>query len=75
VLVLGPNEGHFPQASNAPTEDEVCQLLVALTRGRKSYTLVSTGRFGKFWLKGSIFLDWLEPLLEEIVVDRSYFAG
>jgi superfamily I DNA/RNA helicase len=75
VFVLGLNEGHFPQANNAPTEDEVCQLLVALTRGRKSCTLVSTGRFGKFWLKGSIFLDWLEPLLEEIVVEKRYFAG
>ena len=74
VFVLGLNEGHFPLANNAPTEDEVCQLLVALTRGRKSCTLVSTGRFGKFWLKGSIFLNWLDPLLEEIVVDKGYFA-
>jgi len=73
VYVVGLNEGHFPLANGDPSEDEVCQLLVALTRGRLSCTLVSTGRFGADWLQDSVFVEWLSPLLETVEVNRAYF--
>lgn len=74
VFVLGMNDGHFPRDNTGVTDDEACQLLVALTRGRKSCTLVSAGRFGQEWLSRSIFLEWLKPFVEEIAIDRKYFS-
>lgn len=64
VFVVGMNDGHFPKARNAITDDEVCQLLVALSRTKKSCTLVSTGRFGMETPAPSVFLEWLSPVLE-----------
>lgn len=73
VFVVGMNEGHFPHRNSAPTNEEVCQLLVALTRTRKSCTLVSTGRLGAVQLRTSVFVRWLAPHLETLTVDRHFF--
>lgn len=67
------NNGHFPQNNDAPTDAEVCQLLVALTRARESCTIVSVGNFGGKWLEDSVFKTWLQPFLEERKVDKQYF--
>jgi len=72
VFVIGVNQGHFPRSTN-PTNAEVCQLLVALTRTRKSCTLVSTGRLGAERLGDSDFVEWLAPHTETVVVNRQYF--
>jgi hypothetical protein len=72
VFVVGVNQGHFPRSAN-PTNAEVCQLLVALTRTRKSCTLVSTGRLGAEWLGDSDFVEWLSPHTETVAVNRQYF--
>jgi hypothetical protein len=61
VFIVGMNEEHFPRDNSNPTNEEVCQLLVALTRGRKSCTLVSTGRLGASQKQRSEFLEWLAP--------------
>ena len=73
VFVVGINEGHFPHRNSAPTNEEVCQLLVALTRTRKSCTLVSTGRLGAVQLRASVFVRWLAPHLDTKTVDRHFF--
>lgn len=73
VFVVGMNEGHFPRRNSAPTNEEVCQLLVALTRTRKSCTLVSTGRLGAVQLNASVFVRWLAPHLDTITVGRQFF--
>lgn len=73
VFVVGLNAHHFPYDNAQPTEDEVCELLVALTRARKSCTLVSCQRFGNQQLAQSTFLTWLEPLLERVVVNAAYW--
>lgn len=73
VFILGMNNEHFPQKNAAPTEAEVCQLLVALTRARESCTIVSVGNFGGNWLNDSIFTEWLGPFLEEQKIDKKYF--
>jgi superfamily I DNA/RNA helicase len=75
VFIIGVNEEHFPRSNTNPTNEEVCQFLVALTRARKSCTLVSAGRFGAAWLRPSLFVRWLEPLLVEVSVDKHYFSA
>jgi superfamily I DNA/RNA helicase len=74
VFVLGLNGAHFPTTNDAPTEAEVCQLLVVLTRAREHCTLVSVQNFGGEWLGDSVFIEWLEPLLDEMTVNRDYWA-
>ncbi len=72
VFVVGLNEGHFPYKNEAPTDEEVCKLIVALTRARKSCTVVSCVNFAGTKLKRSVFLDWLRPLLDYIYVDKAF---
>jgi len=73
VFVIGVNEGHFPRNASAITNEEVCQLLVALTRTRKCCTIVSTGRFAADWVGESRFIEWLGPHLQTIQIDRTFF--
>jgi superfamily I DNA/RNA helicase len=61
VFVVGMNDEHFPRDNDAPTNEEVCQLLVTLTRARKSCTLLSVGRLGAEQKRRSVFLSWLQP--------------
>jgi hypothetical protein len=75
VFVVGFNEGHFPHDNSSPTNEEVCQLLVALTRGRKSCTVMSTGRLGAKPLARSVFLTWLQPHLSPIYVNKTFLDG
>ena len=75
TFVLGLNEHHFPRSNAAPTDDEVCSLLVALTRGKKSCTLLSCGRFGNQALNNSVFLNWLTPHLTHETVDAQWFRS
>ena len=75
VFVLGMNNEHFPQNNQAPTEAEVCQFLVALTRARESCTLVSVGNFGGNWLEDSVFTTWLQPFLDERKIDKKHFES
>jgi hypothetical protein len=74
VFIVGVNDGHFPRSNQNPSDEEVCQLLVAVTRGRKSCTLVSTKRLGAAELRRSIFVDWLRPhLAPSRYIDRAAF--
>jgi superfamily I DNA/RNA helicase len=73
VFVVGMNDGHFPHSNNAITDDEVCSLLVALTRATKSCTLVSCNRFGTEQPRKSEFVSWLAPHLSYVYVDKAYF--
>jgi superfamily I DNA/RNA helicase len=73
VFVVGVNEHHFPRDNAHPTDDEVCQLIVALTRATKSCHLLSCGRFGAQQLPGSVFLSWLAPYLQVVNVNVDYF--
>jgi len=70
-----PQRGHFPTSNQNPSEAEVCELLVALTRAREKCTLVSVRNFGGDWLDDSVFIEWLEPLLDSVTVDEAYFSG
>ena len=72
VFVVGMNDGHFPHSNNAITDDEVCSLLVALTRATKCCTLVSCNRFGNEQLRPSAFVTWLAPHLSSVYVNKAY---
>lgn len=75
VFVVGLSEGHFPMSNNNVTDDEVCCLLVALTRAQKSCTIISCGRFGNQPLRRSKFLAWLNPHLRGERIDAEYFRN
>jgi hypothetical protein len=74
VFIAGVNADHFPSRSG-PTDEHVCQLLVALTRARRTCTLVSTNRLGAQTLGKSVFVDWLRPHLNPLYVDKSYLES
>jgi hypothetical protein len=73
VFVAGMNDRHFPRLNSSVTEDEICMLLVALTRARQSCDLISCGRFGGQALQRSVFLKWLSPLTQYVRVDAEYW--
>jgi superfamily I DNA/RNA helicase len=75
VFVVGMNDGHFPRSNNAITDDEVCSLLVALTRATKRCTLVSCSRFGNEQLRPSAFVTWLAPHISSVYVNKAYLDG
>lgn len=75
VFVLGLNGGHFPTSNQNPSEAEVCELLVALTRAREKCTLMSVRNFGGDWLDDSVFIEWVTPLLDNLTVDKTYFTA
>jgi superfamily I DNA/RNA helicase len=74
VFIVGFNNGFFPRDPNAITNDEICKLLVALSRTRVECHVVSCRHFGTQWLDESTFADWIRPHLEPVEIDKTYFA-
>jgi hypothetical protein len=74
VFIAGVNEGSFPHKNASPNSDEVCQLLVALTRTKKCCYLISTKRFAGKPTGKSVFIDWLQPVIDKQTIDKTYFA-
>lgn len=72
VFIVGMNEGHVPR--HDPTDVEVMNLLVGLTRTRKSCHVLSVRQFNGTWLDKSRFVDWIGDQVEELKVDRAYFG-
>ena len=75
VFVVGVNGGHFPRDNANPTDSEVCQLIVALTRATKSCNFVSCRRFGASWVEQSVFVQWLAAYIQPVHVDAAYFSA
>jgi hypothetical protein len=73
VVIVGFNNTHFPRDPNATTDEEVCCFLVALSRTRKEYHLISCGRLGNQALRVGEFADWIENEFEEVTVNAAYF--
>jgi hypothetical protein len=74
VFVVGFNNGFFPRDPGAILDDEVCKLLVALSRTRVECHIVSCWRFGAVRLQESAFADWLRAHLEARGIDKTHFA-
>jgi superfamily I DNA/RNA helicase len=75
VFIVGFNNGFFPRDADAITDDEVCKLLVALSRTRVECQVVSCGHFGAGWLEESAFAEWIRPYLESVRIDKEHFAS
>ena len=75
VFIVGLNDGTFPRTPDSPSDYEVCQFIVALTRARKKCYLISNKRFGgSGWLKHSTFIDWIDGSKLSIdEVNKGYF--
>jgi UvrD/REP helicase N-terminal domain len=75
VFIVGFNDGVFPENPNAVTDDEVCKLIVGLSRARKACHLVSCRLYaGTDYMEPSTFLDWLDVPIEERVIDKNYWS-
>jgi superfamily I DNA/RNA helicase len=72
VFIVGMNNNHFPRNAAAITDDEVCSLIVALSRTRKRCRVISFRWFGSGGLAQSVFLGWLAPHLETVTVNKDY---
>ena len=75
VFIVGLNDGTFPRTPDSPSDYEVCQFIVALTRARKKCYLISNKRFGgSGWLRHSTFIDWIDDSKLSVEgVNKEYF--
>jgi len=67
----------FPFDKNNPSDNEICQLIVGLTRTRKKCYLISNARFGAVYgIQKSVFLDWINSSrIDNITVNADYFKN
>jgi UvrD-like helicase C-terminal domain len=72
VFVVGVINGHFPANNLHPTDTEVCQFIVALTRARKRVFLVSARNYAGTWVDTGVFVDWVGPLVDKAIVGKNY---
>jgi superfamily I DNA/RNA helicase len=74
VFIIGMDEQSLPRRNASPTDIEICNFIVALTRTIKRCYLISTFRFSGKSRKPSIFIDWInDKRLENIEVKKAYF--
>lgn len=72
VFIVGMNNGHLPRDNDNVTDEEICALLVALSRTRQQCHVVSAGFLGAGPLGKSVFLDALQPHLAAVTVNKDY---
>lgn len=73
TFITGLDKGMFPK-DVTPTETEICQFIVALTRTRKQCHLIHIKRFQKNVHCPSPFFSWIpDNLLELVNVNKYYF--
>jgi len=75
VFIVGMNNGVFPRDPGAVTDDEICKLIVGLSRTRKACHLISCGMWaGPPFEKPSSFFNWLGDIaVEERTVNKDYW--
>lgn len=74
VFVVGCSNGHFPRQS-PPTDVEVCEFIVALSRTRKACHLISSVRYGGVALPPSDFLSWVSAQTVRVRITRDTVPG
>lgn len=77
VFLIGMNNGEFPKSAPNPTDNEICQLIVGLTRTRKKCYLISNARFGIAYGKSkSVFIDCINPeKIDGITANAVFFRS
>lgn len=79
VFIVGVVGGHLPRENGAPTDKEICDFLVALSRTRTACHLVSINQYGPPprgrrvppRLPRSVFAQWVGPHAETFDVRAS----
>ncbi len=72
VFIVGMNNKHFPRNPGAVTDDEICSLIVGLSRTRQRCHVISFRFFGSGGLAPSVFLGWINQHLETVTVNKDY---
>ncbi|UUY01591.1 UvrD-helicase domain-containing protein [Svornostia abyssi] len=72
VFIVGLNDGHFPRDPDAVTDEEICSMLVALSRTRKQCHVISTKFLGRGFLEPSAFLTAIERHLDKVTINKDY---
>jgi hypothetical protein len=76
VFVVGCVDGHFPENPADPSDQEISQFLVALSRTRKACHLISCKVFyPQTTLRPSLFVRWLAGLTEERPINAGVLSG
>lgn len=74
TFITGLERGTFPRQQQAPTDTEICQLIVAVTRTRKQCHLMHARNFAGNWTEPSIFFGWIPgEISEHVEVSKDYF--
>ena len=74
VFIVGMVNGYIPRDPDNVTDDEVCQLIVGLSRTRKACHLVSAGNWLGAWKKESAFFNWLGDIaIERREINKGYW--
>lgn len=60
VFIVGMVDDHFPRDPDRPTNSEVRQLLVGLTRTRVCCYLISCRNYAGNWMDESTFISWID---------------
>ena len=77
VFLIGMNNEDFPKDGQNPTDNEICQFIVGLTRTRKKCYLISNSRFSvAFGKSKSAFIDWIKTeRIAKIAVNADFFRN
>ena len=75
VFLIGMNNGNLPRNPRNPTDNEICQFIVGLTRTIKKCYLISNYVFGgEIGIDSSVFINWINSSrIEKIGVKATYF--
>lgn len=76
VFIVGMNNGVFPRDPAAVTDDEICKLIVGLSRTRKACHLISCRLWaGPPFEEPSCFFDWLGDIaVEQRTINKDYWS-
>ena len=73
VFIIGLDEKSLPRNNASPSDIEICNFIVSLTRTIKKCYLISTRFFIDKKTKQSVFIRWINPKrLSYIWVDKVY---
>ncbi|MCY3973573.1 MAG: UvrD-helicase domain-containing protein [Candidatus Dadabacteria bacterium] len=75
VFIVGMNNANFPKDRENPTDNEICQFIVGITRTRKRCYLISNSHFAHVrGIQQSDFISWIHSSrIQSIYVNKRYF--
>lgn len=75
VFLVGFNDRFLPADPRCPSDYEICQAVVGMTRARKRCHLIYAGRLRGVPHRPSVFMDWIgDDLFERVEVNKDFFT-